>query len=50
MTALQGSTKDRLGVAGWQAGDAAESLELTPDEAAFVKLEVAIGLWSNVGA
>jgi predicted XRE-type DNA-binding protein len=34
--------KDRLAIAGWRAGDPAEFLELTAEEAAFVELKLAL--------
>jgi len=34
--------RDRLGAAGWRTGDAAEFLELSPEEAAFVELKLAL--------
>jgi DNA-binding XRE family transcriptional regulator len=34
--------KDRLAAAGWRSGDAAEFLELTVEEAAFVELKLAL--------
>ncbi len=34
--------KDRLVAAGWRSGDAAEFLELTDEEAAFVELKLAL--------
>lgn len=34
--------KDRLGSAGWRVGSAADFLELTPEEAAFVELKLAL--------
>lgn len=34
--------KDRLVAAGWQSGDAADFLELTEEEAAFVELKLAL--------
>ena len=35
----------RLAAAGWRTGDAGEFLELTPEEAAFVKLKVALATY-----
>jgi DNA-binding XRE family transcriptional regulator len=35
--------KDRLVDAGWRIGDAADFLELTPEEAGFVELKLALG-------
>lgn len=34
--------KERLAAAGWRSGDAAAFLELTPEEAAFVELKLAL--------
>ncbi len=34
--------KQRLGAAGWRIGDAAEFLELSAEEAAFVELKLAL--------
>jgi ribosome-binding protein aMBF1 (putative translation factor) len=34
--------KDRLASAGWRAGDAADFLELSAEEAAFVELKLAL--------
>ena len=34
--------KDRLAAAGWRTGDAADFLELTEEEAAFVELRLAL--------
>jgi len=34
--------KDRLGAAGWKSGDAADFLELSAEEAAFVELKLAL--------
>jgi hypothetical protein len=34
--------KDRLAAAGWRSGDAAEFLELSAEEAAFVGLKLAL--------
>lgn len=34
--------KNRLNAAGWRSGDAAEFLELSPEEAAFVELKLAL--------
>ena len=34
---------DRLRAAGWRSGDAADFLELTKEEAAFVELKLALG-------
>jgi len=34
--------KDRLAAAGWRSGDAADFLELTDEEAAFVELKLAL--------
>jgi hypothetical protein len=35
--------KQRLMRAGWRPGDAADFLELSPEEAAFVELKLALG-------
>ena len=35
--------RDRLAAAGWRGGDAADFLELTEEEAAFVELKLALG-------
>ena len=34
---------DRLRAADWRSGDAADFLELSPEEAAFVELKLALG-------
>lgn len=34
--------KDRLAAAGWRIGDAAEFLELTAEETAFIELKLAL--------
>ena len=34
--------KDRLAAAGWRSGDAADFLELSEEEAAFVELKLAL--------
>ena len=34
--------KDRLAAAGWRSGDAADFLELSTEEAAFVELKLAL--------
>ena len=34
--------KDRLAAAGWRSGDAADLLELSTEEAAFVELKLAL--------
>lgn len=39
---MQGAKKKRLEAAGWRVSDAAELLELTPEEAAFVDLKLAL--------
>lgn len=39
---MQKSEKERLGAAGWRVGDAAEFLELSDEEAAFVELKLAL--------
>jgi DNA-binding XRE family transcriptional regulator len=36
------SKAERLSAAGWRSGDAAEFLELTAEEAAFVELKLAL--------
>jgi DNA-binding XRE family transcriptional regulator len=38
------SRKARLAGAGWAAGDAAEFLKLSPEEAQFVELKLSLGL------
>jgi ParB-like chromosome segregation protein Spo0J len=35
--------RDSLRAAGWRSGDAADFLELSPEEAAFVELKLALG-------
>ena len=35
--------RNRLRAAGWRSGDAADFLELTEEEAAFVELKLALG-------
>lgn len=42
MTAMEREKQARLEAAGWRIGDAAEFLGLTPDEAAFVELKLAL--------
>lgn len=37
--------KNRLESAGWRAGDAAEFLELTAEEATFVELKLALAVY-----
>ena len=37
--------ESRLKAAGWRTGDAAEFLELTPEEAAFVELKLALAAY-----
>ncbi len=39
------SKKSRLEAAGWRVGDAAEFLELTAEEAAFVELKLALAAY-----
>ncbi|MFA5786131.1 MAG: helix-turn-helix domain-containing protein [Actinomycetota bacterium] len=39
---MQKAKRDRLEAAGWRTGDAAEFLELTDEEAAFVELKLAL--------
>lgn len=36
------ATRDRLAAAGWRTGDAADFLELSEEEAAFVKVKLAL--------
>lgn len=42
MMAMDKAKKDRLVAGGWRTGDAAEFLGLTPEEAAFVELKLAL--------
>lgn len=42
MNAVEKARKDRLESAGWRVGDAADFLELTPEQAAFVELKLAL--------
>ncbi len=42
---MQKATKKRLESAGWRVGDAAEFLELTAEEAAFVELKLALAAY-----
>ena len=42
MTPMQKISKDRLVSAGWRVGDAADFLELSAEEAAFVDLKLAL--------
>jgi hypothetical protein len=39
---MEKTKKDRLAAAGWRSGDAAEFLELSAEEAAFVELKLAL--------
>jgi predicted XRE-type DNA-binding protein len=39
---MEKAKKDRLAAAGWRSGDAADFLELTEEEAAFVELKLAL--------
>ncbi len=39
---MEKARKGRLESAGWRVGDAAEFLELTPEEAAFVEMKLAL--------
>ena len=39
---MQGSKQAKLAAAGWRLGSASEFLGLTPDEAAFVEMKVAL--------
>ena len=39
---MEKAKKDRLAAAGWRSGDAAEFLELSAEEAAFVELKLAL--------
>ncbi len=41
---MQKHRKQRLQAKGWRIGDAAEFLELTPEEAAFVELKLALAV------
>ena len=42
MTPMQKIKKDRLGSAGWRVGEAADFLELSAEEVAFVELKLAL--------
>ena len=42
---MQKTEKDSLGLAGWRTGDAADFLELTAEEAAFVELKLALAVY-----
>ena len=42
---MQKAKKDSLESAGWRAGDAADFLELTAEEAAFVELKLALAVY-----
>lgn len=42
---MQKAKKDRLESAGWRVGDAAEFLELTTEETAFVELKLALAAY-----
>jgi hypothetical protein len=39
---MQEDKKDRLAAGGWRSGDAADFLELSEEEAAFVELKLAL--------
>lgn len=39
---MQGAKKARLEHEGWSVGDAAQFLDLTPEEAAFIELKIAL--------
>jgi plasmid maintenance system antidote protein VapI len=39
---MRRANKARLEAAGWRVGDAAEFLELTPEEAAFIEVKLAL--------
>ncbi len=39
---MQSAKSKRLEAAGWRVGDAAEFLELTPEETAFIELKLAL--------
>ena len=41
---MQRDKKRRLEEDGWRVGDAAEFLELTPEEAAFIELKLALAV------
>ena len=43
MSAMDKAKLNRLRAAGWRSGDAADFLELTEEEAAFVELKLALG-------
>ncbi len=43
MSAMEKTKLDRLRAAGWRSGDAADFLELSEEEAAFVELKLALG-------
>jgi ribosome-binding protein aMBF1 (putative translation factor) len=42
VTPVEKAKKDRLESSGWRAGDAADFLELSAEEAAFVELKLAL--------
>lgn len=42
---MKKTKKDRLEAAGWRVGDAAEFLELSREEAAFVELKLALATY-----
>ena len=42
---MQKTKKDSLESAGWRIGDAADFLELTAEEAAFVELKLALAVY-----
>lgn len=45
MSAVREDKKQRLESAGWRVGDTAEFLELTPEEAAFIELKLALAVY-----
>ncbi|MBU2604017.1 MAG: helix-turn-helix domain-containing protein [Actinobacteria bacterium] len=42
---MEDAKQDRLERAGWRVGDAGDFLELTPEEAAFVELKLALAFY-----
>jgi len=42
---VEDAKQDRLERAGWRVGDAGDFLELTPEEAAFVELKLALAFY-----
>jgi len=42
---MEKAKKDRLAAAGWRSGDAAEFLQLSAEEAAFVELKLALAVY-----